>query len=317
MAITINELNTFCKETVVPKLVDNIYLSSAVAYRLLKKPKKFTGSSFDVPISYAKNTNAEFYGDAATLTVSALDEVTKARYSAVRANAGISIEGLELALNTGDGKVLDIVKEKAKLAEAGLKDLFGTNLFNTTQSNSITGLHTIMAAGASTLGGVASGDAAEWLSSSGTLGNANGPDSSTTALTKLALNKQFNSCKIDEEKPTLMVTTDDIWAGISNIYLEPNMRYTDGGMAQVGFENFKYRGAVVVTDSHCSTGDLFFLNEKYLYMAIVPGYNFKFIPWDSATTSDVRTAHIRWYGQLICESRRLQGWMSTISSVTA
>jgi hypothetical protein len=97
-------------------------------------------------------------------------------------------------------------------------------------------------------------------------------------------------------------------------YLMPYAMYTNAKMAELGFENFKYRQAMAYTDSHLAAGDLFFLNTKHMGLAIMPGMNFKFIPFDMAVNSDVRVAHIRWYGTLWCDSRRHQGWMSEIAT---
>ncbi len=316
MSISINQISSFCQTHVVPKLVDNVYDSSALANILFKKAKKWPGGTyFEVPIQYAKNSNAESFGAAASLTIGKVEEVTKAQFSAHRYNCAIALEGLDLAMNSGSAKVLNLVNQKMKLAEKALIDLFGTDIIGSHSTNDIYGLTDICAAGASTLGGVASGDASEWLSSSGSLGRANGPDSSTTSLTRLVLDKQFNSCKLDNDKPDLLITTDAIWSGISATFLQPNMRYTNGKMADLGFENFKYRTAYAYTDDHVGAGDLYFLNTEHLYFAVFSSMNFKFIPWDKATNSDVHIAHIRWYGGLICDERRKQGWMSAITGV--
>jgi hypothetical protein len=87
-------------------------------------------------------------------------------------------------------------------------------------------------------------------------------------------------------------------------------------MADLGFENFKYRNATAFWDAQAGASDLYFLNENYLYFAVVPGYDFKFIDFEYPTNADRMTAHVRWYGNLVVVSRRSQGWMSAITSVT-
>jgi hypothetical protein len=285
-------------------------------YEMLDSPGKFVGTYYEVPVIYAKNTNAQFYAASATLTNSTTAEVTKAQYAATRSNVAITLEGLDMSLNQGDAKVLNMVKEKVKIAEHSLKSLFGANWWNTTQSNSFNGLYTIAAAGASSLGGISSSDAATWLSSSGANGCAGGPDASTTALTKTLLDKHYNSATVEGEQPTSGVTSASTWSGIMATYLQPLVKYQDMKMAELGFENFTYRGAKFYWDPQAGSGDLVFYNKNHLYFAFVPGYNFKFIDFDYPVNQDIATAHIRTYCQVICESRRQIAWMSALTSVT-
>ena len=315
MSIAIDQISSFCQTQVVPKIVDNVMKSNALAYTLFKKAKKWVGGTFfECPIWFAKNTNAESFVDGASLTIGKVEEVTKAQYPAARYNVAIVLEGLDLAKNKGTPAVLNLVKEKTNQAELALKDLFGTDIIADFATGKLYGLGAICKTGTTSLGGISSGDVATWKSSSGLNGQAGGPDATTTALTQIILDQQYTSCKIDSDQPDLLITTDAIWSGIVNKYIAPNMRYTDGKMADLGFENFKYRQAMAYTDSHVAAGDLYFLNTRHLGFAIFPDMNFKFIPFDMAVNSDVRVAHIRWYGTLWCDSRRLQGWMSEIAT---
>lgn len=324
MSISINQISSFCQTHVVPKLVDNFFNSNVLLKILMEqKSKKWPGGNYyEVPVQYTYNTNAGAYGAAATLTTGLVEEYTKAQFAATKYNVAIALEGIDLAMNSGSAKVLDLVSQKMKSAEKKLKDLFGDHAYGTTPSNGITGLQTICAAdggSGSTYGGISggpNGDATEWLSSSYYSGRANGPDSTTTTITRSVLDKHYNSAKLDNDHPDILVTTDDIWSGIMTTYLAPNMRYTDTKMANAGFENFKYRKAYAYGDDKCGSGDLYFLNSEHLYFAIFPSMNFKFIPWDKAVNSDVHIAHIRWYGQLICDERRKQAWMSAITTIS-
>ena len=308
MPISINAINTFCRTHVVPKLVDNVHKSSPLIYKLLKEKKEKWngGTKHEMPIIYGKNTNAQSYGDSATLTVAKTEEVTKAAYAPTRYNVGITLEGLELAMNNGDGKVLDLVKEKIKIAEASLIELFASHLFGTQTGNNIVGLGDIIAAAPSSLGGISSADAAGWIASL---------DASSTELTRVLLDKKFNVVKHNQDKADLLVTTDDIWAAISATYLQPNMRYTDAKMAEFGFENFKYRGAVVISDDSCPSGNLYLLNTKHVHFTVFPSMDMKFIDFTKPTNQDLHIGHIRWYGQLVCDSRRSIGAFTALSSV--
>jgi len=312
MAISINQISSVVNTKVMPFFTDNVYKSSAFLARLKKNSKKWDGGNYyEVPIAYAKNSNAMWYTGAGQLTIAQVEELTKARFSPKQMNTAITLTGLEMEENKGPEKILDLVKTKIQLAEQAAIDLMSTALFGSGAGNSIEGLGLVEAATGTSYGGILDTDVAAgtWLCNGGS-----GPDTTTTALTRNALDALFNKCKIDQDKPTLIVTTDDIYAGIAATFLEPQMRYQDAKLAEMGFESFRYRGADVITDSHCGSGDLHMINEKHLWLAPFSGMDFKFIPWQDIRDYDTYTAHVRWYGNLICDNRYKQGVMTAIST---
>jgi hypothetical protein len=310
-------LNVVCRTTVEKKVVDNIHMADPLVYRLFQKgTKKFTGTYYECPISIVKNTNAGFYAAGATFTITAVENMAKARYAAVRLNYPVSIEGLDMALNQGEGKVLDLAAAQIDIATAGSKEIVSTNLYNTTQANSITGLETVCGASGTDLGGIANADATEWLSSSGTLGTGNGPDSVTQTLTKPILEAQYLSCVVNNEAPTIGIGGTTIFSLIESTYLQPNQRYTNASMAQLGFDNYKYKNADMFFSSAAAATDWYFLNENHLGIAVVPGWDFKWIDFETPVNTDLYTGHVRAYFQLYCNSRRHQGWMSAVNAAT-
>lgn len=319
MAVTYNQMNTFSRDFIVKKLVNNVYKSSAIAYRLLRKSRRWNGGpQYHTPIISSKNTNAEAYRGSAQLTIAQVEEATKAYYDYRQYNAAVTLTGIEMEVNKGsDTKILNLVSEKMRLAEMSLKDLFGGDLFNTPRGSQLDGLSSICAAHSSTHGGVSSADVSTWLSSSINGGLMGGPDSTTSTLTPTNLAKGYNNARIDSDAPTLILTTDDIWAGIYGSIIETNHRYMDTEMAQLGFDAVKYRKALVITDSHVPSSHLYYINENHLWFAHFPGMNFKWIPWTRSRDYDLVTGHIRWYGNLICDARWSVAEHSNISTVSA
>jgi len=318
MAIAIAQLNAFTQEKIMPKVIDNILNSNVLLYKLMgQKAKKWGGgTTFDTEVFYGTNTNAGAYAAASTLGIAVVEEFTRAQTDPVRYNVGIALEGLDMAINSGAQRVVNLAAQKVKSAEKALKDLMGTAIHSTTLANSILGLQTLCVHAASTYAGISSTDATGWHTSSGTEGRSGGSDNTTTTLTKAVLDTHYNSVKLDNDHPDIGITTDAIWSAIMTTYLMPNMRYTDTKMGNLGFENFKYRHAYFYGDDKCGATHLYFLNSEHLYFAIFPQMNFKFIPWDMAVNNDMHVAHIRWYGNLVCDEPRKQGWMSALTTVT-
>jgi len=319
MAVTITDIIAFTETHIMPKLIDNVLNSNVLLYKLMgKKAKRWPGGrQYETEVFWQLNPNAAAYTTDGNLAIATGEECTRAVSLPKQYNVGICLEGLDMAINKGAHQIVNLVAKKMKSAEQALKDLFGTHLFTTTAGNNILGLHSLCAATPLTYGGLVTTDVPGWCSSSGTLGRSGGPDSTTNALTKAILDTQYNSVKLDNDHPDLLVTTDAIWSGIMTTYLMPNMRYTDTKMGDLGFENFKYRKAYAYGDDKCAAGDIWLLNSDHLYFVIFPGMNFKFIPWAyQSSTKDRMVAHIRWYGNLHCDEPRKQSWMSAITSVT-
>ena len=320
MAVTITDIIAFTDTHIMPKLIDNVLQSNVLLYKLMgKKAKRWPGGRmYETEVFWKLNPNAAAYTTDGNLAIATGEEFTRAQTDPVQYNVGICLEGIDMAINKGAHQIVNLVAKKMKSAEQALKDLFGTHLFNTTQASAILGLESLCAApGGYTYAGLLRADNTQWCSSSGTLGRGGGPDSTTNALTKAILDTNYNSVKLDNDHPDLLVTTDAIWSGIATTYLMPYMRYTDTKMADLGFENFKYRKAFAYGDDKCAAGDIWMLNSDHLYFAIFPSMNFKFIPWAyQSSAKDRMVAHIRWYGNLHCDEPRKQSWMSAITSVT-
>jgi hypothetical protein len=93
MSIAINQISSFCQSYVVPKIVDNVLKSNALAYILFQKAKKWVGGTyFECPIKFAANSNAEAYTAGETLTIATVEQVTKAQYPAAQYNCAIALE---------------------------------------------------------------------------------------------------------------------------------------------------------------------------------------------------------------------------------
>jgi len=310
--MTYDEINTFCRNKVIPVLYDNIFMSNVIHNRFFKKPKKWDGGEFiEAPIEYAKNTNAESYAGATALTIANVEIATKARLPVRQYNSAITITGVDEAMNKGAGKIIDLVTARTKNSYKSLADLIVTGFFAAQANTKIDGVGGVFAAsGATTYAGLCPNDFAEWKSNGGA-----GPTAVNGDLTLAKLQTDWSACSIDQDTPTLIVTTSDIWDGIEATLIEKNKRYEDKKMANLGFENITLHGKPIVHDSHCTAEALYLFNERYLKVWILGGMNFKFIPFSSPVNSDTKTAHTRWYGNLLCTNVYKQGQMTGITGV--
>ena len=312
MALPYNEINSFCMNYVMPVLTDNIFRATPITWRFFGKAAKWHGGPLiQAPIEYAANTNAISYAGSGILTVAAVEIATKASLPPRQYNVALNVTGIEEEENKGDARVLDMIKAKMDNAEKSLKDLFGTHFFATQTSTNLDGVGGIAASVSGTpYAGIDPADFAGWRTNNGA-----GPKAVGGNLTFANLMTEYNLTRNDADKPTLMVTTDTIWAGIEQLFFKPYMKYEDKEMANLGFENITIHGTPCVFDSKCTAQYLFLFNEKYLKVYVMPGMNLKFIPFQSPTNYDYKLAHIRWYGNLLCTNLKRQGVLSGITGV--
>jgi len=136
MALNYNNLTALTRDKFIPVLVDNIFNSNVLTFKLLKNAEKLDGGKKIItPIEYGKNASQGFYSGYDTLTTANTEIVTSAEWNWTQAWAGITISGEEEHKNMGDSQVLSLLKSKLKNAEKSLKDLFGTHLFDTDGPN--------------------------------------------------------------------------------------------------------------------------------------------------------------------------------------
>jgi len=133
-------VSALTRDKFMPILVDNIFNSNVLCYKLLKNSEKVDGGAKIVtPIEYAQNGNSGWVKpNAGTLTgggdlASAMTEVAKkAEWDWATAYNSINISGEEKFVNAGSSQVLSVLKARMANAEKTIKDLFGTGMFAST-----------------------------------------------------------------------------------------------------------------------------------------------------------------------------------------
>lgn len=176
---------------------------------------------------------------------------------------------------------------------------------------------------------------------------------SVGALTLARMSTAFNAAQIGSEKPTLIVADPASWTYFEALH-QPNVRITSDGYAQVtkggmaqsraalkgelGFDALMYRGCPVVADDKCTSGSMFFLNEKHLtwyglkhpqhgevtvnvknivtdaleQKALIPGLSWSGLK--EPVNQDAEIGQFFLYGNLVCWSPRHQAALKGISS---
>lgn len=147
MALNAISLSALTRDKFIPVLVDNIFNSNVLCFKLLKNAEKLDGGvKIITPIENTISTERNWIGSGGNTYVAShgasVETFDKAEWEWATAFSTIAIEGDVDYKNRGSSQVLSLLKAKLKNAEKSLKDLFGTSMFAATEaSNYITTLN--------------------------------------------------------------------------------------------------------------------------------------------------------------------------------
>jgi hypothetical protein len=307
MALSLDTLNSVTQKYILPKLFDNIFDSNPLLKRMLASGQYKSqngGTQLTVPLSYAQVTATGWYRGAETLDTSENELLTAAAYDWCSLYSGITITEEDELKNGGDAGVLKILASKVQIAEKTIKDSLGTGLYSDgTDTKSIVGLRDIVATD-QTVGGISQSDNSWWRGQ---------VDSTSTTLTISAMNTVYENCSIDSEKPTIAVGTRTNYTRYYNL-LQPQQRFTDSETARGGFSNLLFNSVPFISDSHCPSQHLFFLNEKHLWLFYHPERNFSMEPYQKPLNQQVKVSRLLWMGAFASSNNRLHGKLSALTA---
>lgn len=291
-------------------LSDNITGHQALWFQM--KSKGFVredegGTSIVEPLLTGVNSTVKSYSGYDLIDVTPQEGISAAEFSWKQIAGSVSISGEEEFKNSGSKtRILSLLEAKLTQLEESMKLTLNEQLFADGTNNSgkdITGLALAVEDGTawSTYGGIDSSVAAnqfwrnQWLGSVGSFA-ANGIDKWRTL---------FNSASRAASKPTLIVTTQDVFEAYEKS-LTVNERFTDTKMGDAGFQNLLYKNVPIVFDEDCQSGFTYFLNSDFLRFVIGKGRNFVNTPFQKPENQEAKVSHVILYGNLTCNNRARQ-----------
>jgi hypothetical protein len=306
MALTYDQVTAITQKKFIPKMRDNIFDSNPLLQRAKKKgwhEKLDGGERIVVPLIYAQTSAAGWYSGSQTLDTSDNQNISAAEYTWKQLYANITIRRDEELKNSGDSQILSLVKNKVKIAEKTLADTLGTGLYSAgSDALSIVGLRDIVATD-QTVGGIDQSANSWWQGK---------VDSSTTVLTMSALQTIHTQCTVDNDSPTVGVTTRTIYDLYYNL-LQPQQRFAEAETAKGGFQSLMFNGIPVIADSHCPSSHFFFLNEDYLHLWAHKDEDMRMEEFQKPINQNVKLAKIYFMGALGSSNNRLHGKLSAIA----
>lgn len=304
------------------EIKDNISKNNALLRRMDAKGmkrKEDGGLTIVSPLDYALNGTYQRYSGYDVLNVGASDVISAAEYQWRQIAINVVASGMELRTNSGDSRIINLVKARMKNATRTFKNNFSVDVYSDgTLPNQINGLQALVSDnGLGTVGGI---DASAWAFWKNQVQSAAAPIQgggaivpSATTIESLMLPLWLAQVRGDD-MPDLIVSDNNYFTFYENSQLSFK-RYTSDGSsasgvkASGGFVSLKYKTADVIFDggSGIPANHMYFLNTDYLELVVHKDADMAIMEEMKPYNQDAAVIPILWMGNLVCSNRNLQG----------
>jgi hypothetical protein len=273
MAFPYEEINTFARDHVRPRIVDSIFKSNVVTNRLMSKNRVRIdgGKTIRWATEYALANGGTYDGayDVISTNYKQTHDYAELGWKFYYAYSVLTDKDKIMA--SGKEEIFNLVKTKFDGIRKKMVDQLGTGVYTASADAdaTINGLRQSIDT-ANTYGGIAQATYSWW--------QAAGENSTTTTLAPGTFTTAYVTTKdASNEEPTIWVTESTIFTAAINLF-QPQQRFT-GDNANVGFPSLVVLGKPLVMDNKCPTSHLFLLNENYLEFVISDKMDFEWMGW--------------------------------------
>jgi hypothetical protein len=305
---------TFRKHT--KEIKDNVSKNNALLRRIYDKGnvrREDGGLTIVAPLDYAENNTYQRYSGYDVLNVGASDVISAAEYQWRQIAINVVASGLELRTNSGDSRIINLVKSRLKNAIRTFKNNFSADIYSDgTLANQVNGLQALVAdAGTGTVGGI---DSSTWTFWKNKVQSAAAPIQGGGAIVPGATTMEslmlplWLSLVRGDDQPDLIVMDNNYFTFFEQSQTSIK-RYTDETKANAGFVSLKYKGADVIFDggSGIPANHAYFLNTDYLEVVVHKDADMTVMDEMKPYNQDAAVVPVLWMGNLVCSNRALQG----------
>jgi hypothetical protein len=286
-----------------PTLVDNIFTATVLLDHLNSKGRVVMeegGTSIVEPLVYAANDTANSYSGYDAIDLTPQEGISAANYNWKQMAASIAISGIEEAQNRGTEAIIKLLNAKIMQTEESIKESLNEMLYANSVGNGgkdFQGLGFIIDA-SNTVGGIDPTTNTWWQSYE---------ENTAEALSTAKMATAYNTASRGSDVPDMIVTTQTLFEKYESL-LTAQVRYQDVTKANSGFQNLMFKQTPVVFDVSCLSGNMFFMNSKYLKLTGMNGHWFNTTEFQKGTVAgvDARYALILSFGELTCSNRARQ-----------
>lgn len=300
------------------EIVDNVSKNNALLRRIYDKGqvrKEDGGLTITAPLDYAENGTYQRYSGYDVLNIGASEVISAAEFQWRQIAINVVANGMELRTNSGDSRIINLVKSRMKNAMRTFKNNFSSDVYSDgSLANQINGLQALVAnAGTGTVGGIDSSTWTFWRnkvqSAAAPLQGGGAIVPGPTTIESLMLPLWLSLTRGDDQ-PDLIVMDNNYFTFFEQSQTSIK-RYTDETKANAGFVSLKYKGADVIFDggSGIPANTAYFLNTDYLELVVHKDADMTVMDELKPYNQDAAVVPVLWMGNMTVTNRALQGVM--------
>lgn len=335
-----NDVLTTTLREYIPKMHDNIFLKVPFYMWMFKQGKvKYIDGGYEiiVPVMYGKNSTVGWYSRYDSLDTSPQEGMTVARFGWRQLAASVAIDRKSERQNSGKHQLINLLDAKMQQAEGSLRTEFAQRLFAGYSTSTYTTAsgdtsaevisldqfmpHAAASNGVRTTGdykqvGYIDGETETWWRCQQTPIAGMATPATLASGMATAYNNAYKGSTMGY--PDLILTSQQVFQQYE-INQIANITYTNTEIADMGFQNLKYKGATMMWDPHhegtvaAYEGNMYFINSDHLYLVVDKETNFITTPFYRPTNQDARVCQILWMGNIVCNNRRALSLAQVVS----
>lgn len=315
-ALGTETVTTIARRYIMPTIVDAVYGSNVLFYRLVKSKKKVIqgGLHIEQPVHYARPNVGGAYSGYEQLSTASFDVLRAAAWDWKQYHFPVAVDGLTMLKVDSPEAIANFLKVQFDIAKQEFAHMLGADLYASTgtgpDARKLDGL--VIAVDNSGVYGDIDHTNPYWSADV----------TSTQALSGLtvsALQTKFGDLTTGREHPTIILSRQEpynwYWGRVygssgANYDIQIPATGSDELLGQAGFTNLLFNNVPWVVDSQVdgsSNGKIYMLNENWWNLVVNPRADMGIQPFQTPVNQDAMVSQILWAGNLICTNPRLQG----------
>ena len=275
------------------------------------------GDFITVPLEYALNTTVSSYSDTDTISTTRVPVFDRAEAQWKEYAGTAIVSDLEADRNAGEGQVFALLPAKLENLRNSMKSTINVDMFSDGTGNSskaIGGLQHIVSTTPTTgtVHAINRANFSFWR-------NQQTSGAQTTSAfdnLRASMRTVYNLCSngVSDAHPSFAVTTRTVFEGFEGLLLA-NERFTDKSSGEGAFKNetLKFKGAMISYDNDAPSGNLYFLNPRFIKLAYKKGSWFKMLESQRPANQTLTVYPVRTMCNLVATNARRLGVVNSIT----
>lgn len=293
------------------QLIDNIFDSSPLFFRLRQGARKLTGGKSIVEhLQYGKNPNTGSYSRWDALPMVEGEIIDAVEFNWKQYAGSVVIAGIDMRNNKGKHAMIELLKARIQNCEDSMVDELNEMLYKDGTGNDgkdLSGLEAIVN-DSGTLAGIDRSAHEWWRAQIRSLAAETvtwGGDNDTMLG---FMRNMYNRCTRGKKRktPDVIIMTQDDFEEYEGVFV-PKQRYVQNDLADAGFDALEFKKTPVVWDRDNPANEMQFLNSNHVRLCYHEDAFFHVTPLTKPYNQDGVGNHILLQGELTTNQSRVSG----------